>query len=121
MTEKEELSMSYLEADAVSRQILKELGNMGSAPAVSCMGKCDIIFVSQDCIVLGCPNSIVKGLMERIYRKKVQEAVQHILGRPMQMVCRTVEIVKQQAESDAPETPPPCGERWEDEDLEFPF
>lgn len=121
MTEKEELSMSYLEADAVSRQILKELGNMGSAPAVSCMGKCDIIFVSQDCIVLGCPNSIVKGLMERIYKKTVQEAVQHILGRPMQIVCHTVEVVNPQAESDVPEITPPCRERWEDEELELPF
>ena len=121
MTEKEELSMSYLEADAVDRQILKELGNMGSAPAVSCVGKCDIISVSQDCIVLGCPNSTVKGLMERVYKKKVQEAVQHILGRPMQVVCRTVEVVKPQAEFNAPETPPPCRERWEDEELELPF
>lgn len=121
MTLEEELSMSYLKTDAVNRQILKELGNMGSAPAVSCMGKCSIISVSQDCIVLGCPNSTVKGLIERIYKKKVQEAVQHILGRPMQIVCRTVEIVKPQAESDAPEAHPPCREQWEDEELELPF
>lgn len=100
------------DAATIKNQLLQELKNIGSAPAVSCMQKCGVISVGQNQLVLGCPNEMVKGLVDRIYKKKLQEAIQRILGRSMQVSCRLAEVVQApEPEPDLPDIPPP-----EDED-----
>lgn len=100
------------DAAAIKNQLLQELKNMGSAPAISCIKKCGVISAGQNQLVLGCPNDTIKGLVDKIYKKKLQEALQHILGRPMQLICRVAEVVRApEPEPDIPNIPPP-----EDED-----
>ncbi len=100
------------DAAGLKKQLLQELKNMGSAPAVSCMEKCGVISVGQNQLVLGCSNEMIKGLMDRIYKKKIQEALQRILGRSLQVSCRLAEVVQNpEPEPELPDIPPP-----EDED-----
>ncbi len=107
-----QVQVQTADAGALKKQLLQELKNIGSAPAVSCMEKCGIISVGQSQVVLGCPNEMIKGLVDRIYKKKLQEALQRILGRPLQVSCRLAEVVQNaEPEPDLPDIPPP-----EDED-----
>ena len=107
-----QVQVQTADAADVKNQLLQELNNMGSAPAISCIKKCGVISVGQSQLVLGCPNITVKGLVDRIYKNKLQEALQHILGRQMQVICRVAEVVQApEPEPDIPDIPPP-----EDED-----
>ena len=94
------------------KQLLRELSVMGAAPAISCAEKCAVLSVTDSQLVLGCPTVMLKGLLERVYRKKLEEAAQRISGRKLRLVCRLAEVVQRAAEPEPelPDIPPPMDE-----------
>ena len=94
------------------KQLLRELSSMGAAPAISCAEKCAVLSVTDSQLVLGCPTVMLKGLLERVYRKKLEEAAQRISGRKLRLVCRLAEVVQRAAEPEPelPDIPPPMDE-----------
>ena len=101
-----------LDGSNLQKRIRQELGAMGAAPAISCVEKCAVLAVSDGQFVLGCPTVMLKGLVERVYRAKLEEAAQRATGRPMRLVCRLAEAVQkvQEPEPDLPDIPPPFDE-----------
>ncbi|MGM9580768.1 MAG: DNA polymerase III subunit gamma/tau [Anaerovibrio sp.] len=94
------------------KQLLRELSVMGAAPAISCAEKCAVLSVTDSQLVLGCPTVMLKGLLERVYRKKLEEAAQRVSGRKLRLVCRLAEVVQRVAEPEPelPDIPPPMDE-----------
>ena len=103
-----------LDGSNLQKRILRELGAMGAAPAISCVEKCAVLAVNDGQFVLGCPTVMLKGLVERVYRARLEEAAQRAAGRPMRLVCRLAEAVQKvqepDPEPDLPEIPPPFDE-----------
>lgn len=101
-----------LDGSNLQKQLLLTLGTMGAAPAVSCMEKCVVLSVNDSQFVLGCPTPMLKGLVERVYRAKLEEAALRVVGRRLRLVCRLVDVVQKapEAEPDLPEIPPPSDE-----------
>ena len=94
------------------KQLLGELSAMGAAPAISCAEKCAVLSVTDSQLVLGCPTVMLKGLIERVYRKKLEEAALRVSGRKLRLVCRLAEVVQRAAEPEPelPDIPPPMDE-----------
>lgn len=102
-----------LDGSSLQKQILLVLGTMaGAAPAVSCLEKCAVLSVNDSQFVLGCPTVMLKGLVERVYRSKLEEAARQAAGRPLRLICRLVDAVQRapETEPDLPEIPPPMDE-----------
>ncbi|MGM9540889.1 DNA polymerase III subunit gamma/tau [Anaerovibrio sp.] len=103
-----------LDGSSLQKRLLQELGAMGAAPAISCVEKCAVLAVNDSQFVLGCPTVMLKGLVERVYRPKLEEAARRASGRPLRLVCRLAEAVQRvqepEPEPDLPEIPPPFDE-----------
>lgn len=89
---KEPTLEEYMELELIRTQLSKELEKAGCASAVTCLRKCGIISARQRQILIGCPNEMLKGLMERIYLRKIQKAVDKILGRHVQIFFKLAKV-----------------------------
>ncbi len=103
-----------LDGSSLQKRLLQELGAMGAAPAISCVEKCAVLSVNDGQFVLGCPTVMLKGLVERVYRSKLEEAAGRASGHPLRLVCRLAEAVQKvqepDPEPDLPDIPPPFDE-----------
>ncbi len=99
------------DGSAMQAKLLQELHG-DAEPAVACVKKCAVLGLSEGQLILGCPTDMIKGLVERIYRKKIEEALQRITGRPVRLLCRVAEVVQtaSEPEPDLPDIPPPTDE-----------
>lgn len=91
-------------------KLLAELKRAQIAPAVACAEKCGIVNVTETQVVLGCPTDMAKGLIERIYRGKMEKILQQLTGKPVKLVCRLTEVLPPEPEPDLPDIPPPTDE-----------
>lgn len=100
------------EANALQNELLQVLQQENAAPAAACVKKCAIFSIAEAQVVLGCPTEMVKGLVERIYRKKLESVLQRLLGRQVRLLCRIMEVLPSVpvAEPDLPDIPPPTDE-----------
>ena len=68
-----------------------------------------MLSVGSGQVVIGCQNEMVKGLMERIYKKKIEAALGDILGGAVKVHFKLAEMVQKapEPEPDLPDIPPP--------------
>lgn len=101
-----------VDAGNLQKKLVQALRSQGGG-ALSCMDKSAILSVGSGQVVMGCQNDMVKGLLERIYKKKIEAALGEILGGAVKLHFKLAEMVQKapEPEPDLPDIPPP-----EDED-----
>ena len=101
-----------VDAGNLQKKLVQSLRGQGGG-ALSCLDKSAILSVGSGQVVMGCQNDMVKGLLERIYKKKIEAALGEILGGAVKLHFKLAEMVQKapEPEPDLPDIPPP-----EDED-----
>ena len=102
------VEIQSVDAGNLHKKLLRSLRGHGGG-ALSCMEKSAVLSVGSGQVVIGCQNEMVKGLMERIYRKKIEAALGDILGGTVKVRFKLAEIVQKapEPEPDLPDIPPP--------------
>lgn len=97
-----------VDAGNLQKKLLQSLRGHGGG-ALSCMEKSAVLSVGSGQVVIGCQNEMVKGLMERIYKKKIEAALGDILGGVVKVHFKLAEMVQKapEPEPDLPDIPPP--------------
>ena len=88
------------------QRTLDNLRSTGKEQVMACLQNCTFMGLNDVQFVLGTPKGVIKGLLERIYRKNIEEAFNGVSGLNLSMVCQEVENV--------PEPPPRKGDIQED-------
>lgn len=102
------VEIQSVDAGNLHKKLLQSLRGHGGG-ALSCMEKSAVLSVGSGQVVIGCQNEMVKGLMERIYRKKIEAALGDILGGAVKVRFKLAEMVQKapEPEPDLPDIPPP--------------
>ena len=85
---------------------LDNLRSTGKEQVMACLQNCTFMGLNDVQFVLGTPKGVIKGLLERIYRKNIEEAFNGVSGLNLSLVCQEVENV--------PEPTPRKGDIQED-------
>ena len=106
------VEVQSVDAGNLQKKLVQALRGQGGG-ALSCLEKSAILSVGSGQVVMGCQNDMVKGLLERIYKKKIEAALGEILGGAVKLHFKLAEMVQKtpEPEPDLPDIPPP-----EDED-----
>ena len=88
------------------QRTLDNLRSTGKEQVMACLQNCTFMGLNDVQFVLGTPKGVIKGLLERIYRKNIEEAFNGVSGLNLSMVCQEVENV--------PEPTPRKGDIQED-------
>lgn len=102
------VEIQSVDAGNLHKKLLQSLRGHGGG-ALSCMEKSAVLSVGNGQVVIGCQNGMVKGLMERIYKKKIEAALGDILGGAVKVHFKLAEMVQKapEPEPDLPDIPPP--------------
>lgn len=102
------VEIQSVDAGNLHKKLLQSLRGHGGG-ALSCMEKSAVLSVGSGQAVIGCQNEMVKGLMERIYKKKIEAALGDILGGTVKVHFKLAEMVQKapEPEPDLPDIPPP--------------
>lgn len=102
------VEIQSVDAGNLHKKLLQSLRGHGGG-ALSCMEKSAVLSVGSGQVVIGCQNEMVKGLMERIYKKKMEAALGDILGGAVKVHFKLAEMVQKapEPEPDLPDIPPP--------------
>ena len=73
---------------ALWQQTLAELKNTGKNQVLACIQNCTFMGMNDTQFIIGTPPGVIKGLIERVYRKNVEEAFGAVSGLSLQMVCQ---------------------------------
>lgn len=88
------------------QRTLDNLRSTGKEQVMACLQNCTFMGLDDVQFVLGTPKGVIKGLLERIYKKNIEEAFNGVSGLSLSMVCQEVETV--------PEPTPRKGDIQED-------
>ncbi|WP_276840027.1 DNA polymerase III subunit gamma/tau [Anaerovibrio lipolyticus] len=88
------------------QRTLDNLRSTGKEQVMACLQNCTFMGLNDAQFVLGTPKGVIKGLLERIYKKNIEEAFNGVSGLSLSMVCQEVETV--------PEPTPRKGDIQED-------
>ena len=88
------------------QRTLDNLRSTGKEQVMACLQNCTFMGLNDVQFVLGTPKGVIKGLLERIYRKNIEEAFNGVSGLNLSLVCQEVENV--------PEPTPRKGDIQED-------
>lgn len=88
------------------QRTLDNLRSTGKEQVMACLQNCTFMGLNDVQFVLGTPRGVIKGLLERIYRKNIEEAFNGVSGLNLSLVCQEVETV--------PEPTPRKGDIQED-------
>ena len=88
------------------QRTLDNLRSTGKEQVMACLQNCTFMGLNDVQFVLGTPKGVIKGLLERIYKKNIEEAFNGVSGLNLSMVCQEVENV--------PEPTPRKGDIQED-------
>ena len=88
------------------QRTLDNLRSTGKEQVMACLQNCTFMGLNDVQFVLGTPKGVIKGLLERIYKKNIEEAFNGVSGLSLSMVCQEVETV--------PEPTPRKGDIQED-------
>lgn len=102
------VEVQSVDAGKLQKQLLSALRKAGGG-ALSCMEKSTVLSLNGNQVLIGCQNDMVKGLLERIYKKKIEGILGEILGSPVQAYFKEAEMVQRapEPEPDIPDIPPP--------------
>lgn len=102
------VEIQSVDAGNLHKKLLQSLRGHGGG-ALSCMEKSAVLSVGNGQVVIGCQNEMVKGLMARIYKKKIEAALGDILGGAVKVHFKLAEMVQKapEPEPDLPDIPPP--------------
>lgn len=105
------VEIQSVDAGNLQKKLVQALRGQGGG-ALSCLEKSAILSVDGGQVVMGCQNDMVKGLLERIYKKKIEGALGEILGGAVRLHLKLVEMVQKapEPEPDLPDIPPPDDE-----------
>lgn len=88
------------------QRTLDHLRSTGKEQVMACLQNCTFMGLNDAQFVLGTPKGVIKGLLERIYRRNIEEAFNVVSGLNLSLVCQEVETV--------PEPTPRKGDIQED-------
>lgn len=88
------------------QRTLDNLRSTGKEQVMACLQNCTFMGLNDAQFVLGTPKGVIKGLLERIYRRNIEEAFNVVSGLNLSLVCQEVETV--------PEPTPRKGDIQED-------
>ncbi len=88
------------------QRTLDNLRSTGKEQVMACLQNCTFMGLNDVQFVLGTPKGVIKGLLERIYKKNIEEAFNGVSGLNLSLVCQEVENV--------PEPTPRKGDIQED-------
>ena len=88
------------------QRTLDNLRSTGKEQVMACLQNCTFMGLNDVQFVLGTPKGVIKGLLERIYKKNIEEAFNGVSGLSLSMVCQEVETI--------PEPTPRKGDIQED-------
>ena len=88
------------------QRTLDNLRSTGKEQVMACLQNCTFMGLNDAQFVLGTTKGVIKGLLERIYKKNIEEAFNGVSGLSLSMVCQEVENV--------PEPTPRKGDIQED-------
>lgn len=75
------------------QRTLDNLRSTGKEQVMACLQNCTFMGLNDVQFVLGTPKGVIKGLLERIYRKNIEEAFNGVSGLNLSLVCQEVENV----------------------------
>ena len=81
--------------------------------AAACIQNCSFLGMNDAQFVLGTPPGVLKGLIERLYKKTIEEAFYEVSGLNLQLVCQETTVipeVRPAVEDIQEDVPPPTDE-----------
>ncbi|ORT99093.1 DNA polymerase III subunits gamma and tau [Anaerovibrio sp. JC8] len=88
------------------QKTLEHLRVTGKDQVLACIQNCTFMGINSSQFVLGTPKGVIKGLLERLYRKNIEEAFNTVSGMNLSLFCQEV--------ANVPEPDPGAGDIQED-------
>ena len=79
-------------AQKLYKAVLQVLKDNNNTPAQVCMQRCSIQSVQGTVVHIVCADVMLKNLLERLYRKPVELAIEQVSGQKMKLVCKVEEV-----------------------------
>ena len=79
--------------ESVRRRLVLELRRWYGIPAAACMEKCEIESIGQGSVVVKCPNLMLERMLEKLFCKRVERALEAILDRRVELSCKVADGV----------------------------
>lgn len=92
---------------------IAELKATGKDNVMACIQNCSFLGMNDVQLVLGTPPGVMGGVIERVYKKTIEDAVFSVSGMNLQVVCQELTAAPEpkEPEADIPEdVPPPTDE-----------
>ena len=72
---------------------LNYLRTNGKDQVMACIQNCSFMGMNESYFVLGSPKGVIKGLLERLYRRNLEEAFNAVSGLGLSLMCQELEAV----------------------------
>ena len=95
------------------QKTLEDLRIAGKNQVMACIQNCSFLGMNDAQCVLGTPPGVLKGLIERLYKKTIEEAFYEVSGLNLQLVCQETTVipeVRPAVEDIQEDVPPPTDE-----------
>ncbi len=95
------------------QKTLEDLRIAGKNQVMACIQNCSFLGMNDAQFVLGTPPGVLKGLIERLYKKTIEEAFYEVSGLNLQLVCQETTVipeVRPAVEDIQEDVPPPTDE-----------
>ena len=95
------------------QKTLDDLRIAGKNQVMACIQNCSFLGMNDAQFVLGTPPGVLKGLIERLYKKTIEEAFYEVSGLNLQLVCQETTVipeVRPAVEDIQEDVPPPTDE-----------
>ena len=88
------------------QKTIEELKSTGKNQVLACLQNCTFMGMDEARFVVGAPGGVIKGLIERLYKKTIEKTFNMVSGLSLQMVCQEI--------TTPPEPKEPVGDIQED-------
>lgn len=88
------------------QKTIEELKSTGKNQVLACLQNCTFMGMDEARFVVGAPGGVIKGLIERLYKKTIEKTFNMVSGLSLQMICQEI--------TTPPEPKEPVGDIQED-------
>lgn len=88
------------------QKTIEELKSTGKNQVLACLQNCTFMGMDEARFVVGAPGGVIKGLIERLYKKTIEKTFNLVSGLSLQMICQEI--------TTPPEPKEPVGDIQED-------
>ena len=91
------------------QKTMEDLKNTGKKQVLACLQNCSFMGMDEGRFVIGTPPGVIKGLIERLYKKTIEDTFNYLSGLSLKMVCQELAATPEPKtpEPDIQEVPPP--------------